>query len=351
MIPLFKPFMPELPEILTILNSGCLAYGSYGHEFEERLSCFINSENVLVTNSFSTSILIALRCLGIEIGDEVLLSPMACLASTQPLLSAGVKVRWADIDPSFGTLSPDSVRKRITKNTKAIIHNHYCGYLGYINEINEIGREYGIPIIDDCIEAFGSEYEGKKLGNVETDATVFSFTAVRTPNTIDGGAVLFKNKSLYEKALLVRDCGIDRTSFRDSYGEINPRCDITMIGYSATMSDVNAYIGLQQMKHISEILKKQRENAQKWDTYLEENFKTIKPIIRDTVLPNYWVYGVLSEKKMETVLKFRELGFYASGVHLNNNCYSVFGEKIELPGVTEFYNRFVALPCGWWVKL
>lgn len=351
MIPLFKPYMAKLPDIISLLNSGQLAYGKYGHEFESKLSDFIGTNNLIITNSFNMSVLVGLATLGIGIGDEVLLSPMACLASTQPLISAGIKVRWADIDPLTGTLSPDSVRKRITKNTKAIIHNHYCGFMGYIDEINEIGREYGIPVIDDCIEAFGGEYKGNKIGNVGTDVTVFSFTAVRIPNTIDGGAVVFKNRDLYNRSILVRDCGIDRSRFRDDIGEISPNCDITMIGYSATMSDVNAYIGIQQMKEIPEILKKQRKNAQYWDKYLNEKFKEIKFLKRNEINPNYWVYGLLSERKRDTIIKLRELGFYASGVHLNNNCYSIFGEKTELPGVTEFHDKFVALPCGWWMEL
>lgn len=350
MIPLFKAHMPELPELMSILNSGALAYGKYAREFEKNLLEYIGAENVLVTNSFNMAILVALSSVGIKIGDEILLSPMACLASTQPLLSIGAKIIWADIDPKTGTLSPDSVRKRITKNTKAIIHNHYCGYIGYIDEINEIGREYGIPVIDDCIEAFGGEYKGKKIGNVGTDVTVFSFNAVRIPNTIDGGAVIFNDKAIYNKAILLRDCGIDRSRFRDDIGEINPQCDITMIGHSATMSDVNGYIGIQQMKDVPNMIKQQRQNALQWDKYLSTEFGDLIRIGRKEINPNYWIYGLLSENKRETILKFRELGYYASGVHLNNNRYSVFNDRAELPGVSEFYNKFVALPCGWWVE-
>ena len=94
------------------------------------------------------------------------------------------------------------------------------------------------PVIDDCIEAFGSEYKGHKLGNVGTDITIFSFNPVRLPNTIDGGAVVFKNKEYYNKCLLVRDAGIDRSRFRDDIGEINPKCDTKLIGHSATMGEV-----------------------------------------------------------------------------------------------------------------
>lgn len=349
MIPLFKPHMPDLPHLGSILNSGALAYGKYGRGFEKKLSNFIGTENLIVTNSYNMAILVALSTLGIGIGDEVLLSPMACLASIQPLLSVGIKVRWADVDPKTGTLSPDSVRERITSRTKCIIHNHYCGYIGFIDEINEIGCNLGIPVIDDCIEAFGGEYKGRKIGNTGTDVTIISFNAVRIPNTIDGGAVIFKDKSLYNKSILLRDCGIDRSRFRDDIGEINQQCDITLVGHSATMSDVNAYIGIQQMKEITYIIEKQRQNAREWDVYLEGNFKDLSPIKIKGTNPNYWVYGLLSEKKRETILTFRELGYYASGVHLNNNCYSIFGDKSELIGVNEFYNKFLALPCGWWV--
>lgn len=349
MIPLFKPHMPELPELISILNSGMLAYGSYARNFEKRLSEFIGTKNLVVTNSYNTAILVALSSIGIGIGDEIVLSPMACLASTQPLLSVGVKTRWADIDPATGTLSPDSVRKRITSKTKAIIHNHFCGYIGYIDEINQIGKEYGIPVIDDCIEAFGGEYKNEMIGNVGTDITIYSFTAVRMPNTIDGGAIVFKDKSIYEKSILYRDCGIDRNRFRDELGEISPACDIEVVGHSATMSDVNAYIGLQQMEDIDKMIARQRDNALLWDEYLND-MKDILPIKRAEINPNYWVYGLLAKNKREMITKFRDAGFYASGVHLNNNCYSVFGEKTELAGVEDFNSKFVALPCGWWME-
>lgn len=350
MIPLFKPYMPDIPDLNSILHSGALSFGSHGHEFERLISDYIDVKNLLVTNSYCNAILVALTAMGIGYGDEVLLSPMACLVSTQPLITIGIKVLWADIDPTTGTLSPDSVRKRITKNTKAIIHNHYCGYIGYIDEINQIGREFGIPVIDDCIEAFGGEYKGRKIGNTGTDVTVFSFGAVRIPNTIDGGAIIFKNNSFYEKSILIRDCGIDRNRFRDDIGEINPDCDINLVGYNATMSDVNAYIGIRQMKEVPLLLDKQRENALSWDNCLQEKYEDIIPVKREEIKPNYWVYGILSKNKRETILEFRRQGFYASGVHLNNNFYSIFGDKTELMGVSEFYNKFVALPCGWWME-
>ena len=182
--PLFKPFIPEkLPEMDSILHSGALAYGKYGRQFEERLRIYLGVDNVLLVNSFNSAVLVALFTMGIKPGDEVISSPMACLASNQPLTTIGSKVVWADIDPLTGTLDPDCVKKCITSKTKAIFHNHFCGYPGYIEEINSLGKEYEIPVVDDAIEAFGSEYKGKKIGTTSTDVTIFSFQAVRLPTT------------------------------------------------------------------------------------------------------------------------------------------------------------------------
>lgn len=348
MIPLYKPFMPEVPLVNEILHSGQLAYGRYGREFERTLKEFFGVENLIVTNTFNMSILVALTTLGLKPGDKAIVSPMACLASTQPLLSMGIKVMWADVDPNLGTLDPESVRSLIKENPKVIIHNHFCGYPGRIDEINTIGQEYGIPVVDDGIEAFGSEYKGNRIGNVGTDVTIFSFNPVRFPNTLDGGVVIFKDEKLYKKSILVRDAGIDRPRFRDEWGEIDPACDIEIVGHSATPMEIASYIGIQQMKHADDILNKQRTNAQQWDKVFHNNVD-ICPIINKNSNPNYWVYGILVPDKHQNLKIFRERGFYSSGVHLNNNNYSVFGDQTTLPGVTKFYNSFLALPSGWWV--
>lgn len=349
MIPLYKPHMPEnLSELDKILYSGALAYGAYTKEFEAKLKNYFACEQLIVTNSFNTAISVVISVLDLKPGDEMIASPMACLASTQPYASSGLKIVWADVDNKLGTLDPDSVRSKITVRTKCIIHNHFVGYPGHIDEINTIGREYGIPVIDDGIEAFGSEYKGRKIGNLGSGITVFSFTAVRIPNTIDGGAVLFNNEELYRKSLLIRDSGIDRTIFRDELGEISPNCDIKLPGYSATMSNVNGYIGSMQMDQVSKLIDIQRKNAEVWNEVLNSP-KAYQAIKTDNSLPNYWVYGILADNKQKAMLDLRERGFYASGVHINNNIYSVFGDKAELKGVNDFYKHFVAVPSGWWV--
>ncbi len=349
MIPLYKPFMPEVPLVNEILHSGQLAYGKFGREFEKTLSDYFDTPNVVVTNTFNMAILVALTTLGIKPGDTVIASPMACLASTQPLVSAGLRVRWADVNPETGTLCPDSVRMKLKHRPSAIFHNHFCGYVGFIDEINSIGKEFGIPVVDDGIEAFGSEYKGKKIGNTGTDATVFSFNPVRIPNTIDGGAITFKDPEAYTKSWLVRDAGIDRKRFRNEWGEISPDCDIEIAGHSATPNDLKCYIGIQQMKNVEWIISKQRENASKWEVILND-FPQHQPVRINEVNPNFWIYGIMTKNKQKALEFFRSNGFYASSVHFPNNHYSVFQDKEDLPGVKEFFKKFLAIPSGWWLN-
>lgn len=348
MIPLFKPYMPQLTELDNLLMSGNIATGEWVIKYENMLKQYFAEPYVLATNTFASAISVSVTTLGLIHGDEVLASPMGCLVSTQPYATMGLKVKWCDIDPESGTLDPDSLRATITPNTKAIIHNHFCGYPGYIDEINAIGTEYGIPIIDDGIECFGSEYKGKRIGHCRTDVTVFATSAVRLPNTIEGGIIIFKNVEHYEKAKKIRDCGIDRSRFRDKLGEISPSCDISVIGFSATMSNINAYIGVHQMEKLHELLNMQRVNAENWYNILKYEMDK-KPLNSHYGKPNYWVFGLLVNNKRKAIKDFRDRGYYASGVHINNNIYSVFGDQRELKGVSEFYNHFIALPCGWWI--
>jgi len=353
MIPIFKPYMPENIQegINEILYSGKLSYGKYGRAFEHKLSEYIGHKNVLTVSNYNQAMLIVLSTLGLKTGDEIIASPVSCLASNQPFATKGLKVIWADVDPNSGALSVHDVRSKINLNTKAIFHNHYCGYLGSIDEMNALGKEFGIPVIDDCIEAFGSELNGKKTGNLGTDITVFSFQTVRLPNTIDGGALVFKDKTMFEKAKMIRDYGIERTNFRDELNEINHKCDIKLEGYGALMSEINSFIGLRQMDEIDILLKKQKDNAELWNGRINEMPDVISLPKKLNSSPNNWVYGVLTKNRIETIKAYREQGFYATSVHINNNIYSVFNNKITLKGVNKFINHFVAIPCGWWVNL
>lgn len=349
MIPLYKPYMPALPELDVILHSGALAYGNWSREFEKRLADYLGVKQVLCTNTFAMAWQVLFRTLGLQAGDEVIATPMSCLQSTMPFAAAGLKVVWADIDPRYGCLDPESVKSKITPRTKLISNYHFCGYPGYIDEINDIALDKGIMVVDDCIEAFGAKYKGRKLGNVGTPLTIFSFQTVRLPNTIDGGALIFEDENLYKKAVIIRDLGIDRSVFRNAVGEISSTCDITLPSVNAMPSDVNSYIGCCQLDVVDDLLKKQASNAKQWEKKLFGKPSFVGFIDRKEAIPNYWICGILSSNKDADMATFRNSGYACSSVHLPNTYYSVFGKQEMPKGVEEFYNGFIALPSGWWI--
>jgi len=350
MIPLYKPYMPaELPELNNILYSGNLSYSKWSKQFELDLGNYIGNDQILTTNSYNSAMLTLLSTLDLKFGDKIIASPMSCLASNQPFATQGLNILWSDIDPSTGTLDPEKVRSLITKDVKAIFHNHFCGYLGHVDEINAIGKEHGIPVIDDAIEAFGSKYKNNTMGNLGTDCTVFSFETIRMPNCISGGAIVFNDKNLFEKAKLVRDYGVKRESFRNDLGEIRKEIDIKTKGFGALPNELNSYIGSVHLKIINLLLDKQNKNAHKWNEYFKNDKSFAKLNLVEKSNPNYWVYGLLAKNKIEMINEMRHAGFYASGVHINNNHYSVFGGLVDLGGVNKFMNEFVAIPCGWWL--
>lgn len=330
-----------------ILNSGQLAYGTYSTKFEDKLRNFIGNPFTLTVKD--NAVFFALKLIDVREGDEVIVSPMSCLATTQPVVFTNAKIIWADIDPSTGSLDPEDVKNKITSNTKAIIHYHWSGYPGYINEINAIAKEKGIVVIEDASEAFGSEYQGKKIGNTNTDIVCYSFTPVRLPHAIDGGGLSFNNKALFEKASLMRDYGIDRSKFRDNIGEISETCDISTIGTGSILNNVSSYIGTLQMDYIEELYTKHRENAKKWKEYFSNNKEIIHLNKRSEINPSYWTYTILSNKRDELLNDFRKEGLYASKMHLRNDLYSVFKSSAKgYKGVNTFSDKQLNLPCGWW---
>ncbi len=350
MLDLYRVYMPAglTRDVSGILYSGKVAFGRHAAGFEEKLKTYTGNELLCAVSSNNYALLIACRLLGLKEGDEVIASPVCCLASTQPLLIHRARVVWADIDPRTGTLDPADVRRKITGRTKAILHYHWCGYPGYIAEINKVGREHGVPVIEDASEAFGAVYRGKKIGNTGSGIVCFSFGPVRLPTTVSGGALTFASRKFFGMAALLRDYGIDRSAFRDLSGEISPDCDIAVAGYDAKLSEVGGLIGSAAAGAVDTLLERQARNAELLDTTVPpEKRIRVPPGVR----PTYWVYTLFTGNPRAMLLALRERGIAASQVHLRNDGYSCFGNfrRCALPGVDDFTSRQLCIPCGWWL--
>ena len=353
MIPLYKVHTPtDIGNILAeVMISGQISAGPNNMKFEGLLAEYLGNPLVTTTGDISISLAMCLYMAGVRPDDEVIMSPLVCLATSCPVRNLFANIRWCDIDPYTGNIDPEDFKKKITKRTKAVMVYHWAGNPADLKEIYSIAHAHNIAVIEDAGEAFGADYEGKKIGNTGADYTVFSFYPNRHITTIDGAAITFTRKDEFEKACVLKRYGINQQTFRSSNGEINPESDIPIAGWNNYMSHIAATLGVVQMKYANKIVSRQQQNG----LYFDEALKDIPGITVLNKLVNscsaYWVYTFLAEDRDYLLERLRQAGIYASKVHLRNDIYSCFtagGERLK--GVDYFSGHYLSIPCGWWVS-
>ena len=346
---LFRVHMPDSVDkpLLEVLHSGFIGQGPKVDEFEFELSKYFNNKNVLTVNAGTSAIHLALRLANVGPGDEVISTPMTCTATNMPVLASGAKLVWADVDPVTGLIDPESIKSKINKKTKAIIMVHFGGIPCQIKEINQIAKKFNIKTIEDAAHAFGSEYQGEKIGN-HSDFVIFSLQAIKHITTIDGGLLFCKNEKDYRRGKLLRWFGIDRESKKAAF-----RCedDISEYGYKFHMNDISAVVGIEQLKYVKKIISKHKDNEKFYDDALS-NISGIKLIPRnDNFSSSCWIYTLHIQKRDLFVDWMDKQGIMTSRVHERNDKHSAFAESFtdSLSGLDIFNATQVSIPVGWWI--
>jgi len=345
---LFKVHMPKSVDkpLLEVLHSGFIGQGKKVDEFEERLGHYFGNKKVLTLNSGTSGLHLALRLANVGHGDEVITTAMTCTATNMPILAAGAKIIWADVDPVTGLIDPQSIERKITSKTRAIIMVHFGGIPCDIDAINAIAKKYSLKTIEDGAHAIGAEYKGSKIGN-HSDFTMFSLQAIKHFTTIDGGLLLCKDQSDYERGKLLRWYGIDRDAKRKEF-----RCeeDIVEFGYKYHMNDISATIGIEQLKYIDEIVGKHIDNQEYYDRTLQ-NIKGVVVIKKpNESKSSSWLYTLHIDKRDLFSAWMSEQGVMTSRVHERNDKHTAFSDSLcELPGVDAFNATQVSIPVGWWI--
>ncbi len=347
-IPLFKVFMPEgvLAPLTQVLFSGYVTEGEQVREFEHQLAAYIGNPYVLALNSGTSAIQLSLRLAGVGPGDEVISSPMTCVATNSPVLAAGGTIRWADIDPDTGNIDIRSIERNITKKTKAILYVHWAGDPATIDEINALARSSGLKVIEDAAHAFGAQYKGAKIGT-HSDFVCFSFQAIKHITTIDGGAVFCREEKDYVRGKKLRWFGIDRDARRQ---ELFWDYNVEEYGYKFHMNNVAAAIGIEQLKYIDQILSAHRRNASVYLEHLQglPKLRHLKRLQDGTSA--FWIFTMLVDDREAFVQHLRKDGIATSVVHVRNDQYEVFRKfRTVLPGVDAFTSHYISIPCGSWV--
>jgi dTDP-4-amino-4,6-dideoxygalactose transaminase len=348
-IPLFKVFMPPtvMEPLAQVLASGYIGEGPQVAEFERQLAPWFGNPNILALNSGTSALQLALRLADVGPGDEVISTAMTCTATNEPIVALGAKIVWADIDPWTANIDPADVARKISPKTKAIMCVHWGGYPCDLDELNEIAARHGLKVIEDAAHAFGAVYRGRPVGSV-SDFQCFSFQAIKHMTTVDGGALVCRSESDCRRGRLLRWYGIDRTANRKDF-----RCeeDICEYGYKFHMNDVNASIGIEQLKYVAATLDKHRSNARMYDEAFD-GLKTVRRLrYSKDRLSSYWLYTIRVKEPQAFMAHMKSAGVTVSAVHARNDKHTMFREfRAPLPGVDEFVSEQVSIPVGWWLK-
>ncbi len=350
MIRLFKSFAPakeSLKIIEKVLESGYMAEGPKVKEFEERLAKFYGIDEIMCTNSCTSAITIALRCIGVKKNDEVITTPLTCIATNIPIIQLGGIIKWADVNKHDGMINTNSVKKLINEKTKAIIVLHKEGDYCDIDELRELANEKNIPIIEDCAHVWRTEHQGKRLPS-GSDFACFSYQAIKHINTGDGGALYCKPK-YRELAKKLKWFGIDRSKRNSAVWLENIEID----GYKMNMNDVTAALGIAQLKIIEPYLEKTYKNGRLYDSIFEKKGQNLMTSTnRNINRSSYWAYPIKVKNREEVVDQLSKNNIEARQIHPRNDSLSVFKnyKNVKLPNLEDFDKKDLSLPCGWWVN-
>jgi dTDP-4-amino-4,6-dideoxygalactose transaminase len=271
-IPFSRPSVgeEEIAEVVQTMRSGWLTTGPKTQKFEEEFRQMVGVPHALGTNSCTGALHLALLGLGIKPGDEVITSTMTFAATGNVIVHCGARPVLADVDPETLNLDPQDVAARITPRTKALIAVHYAGRPCNMDALTKLCRQHGLALIEDAAHAVGGSYQGQAVGGLG-DAAGFSFYANKNLTTGEGGMLTTRSPEVFERARLLRLQGMTRDVFRRE----NPgasaqtwRYEITAPGFKYAMADIQAAIGIHQLRRFPSMQKRRQEIADRYSAEL-----------------------------------------------------------------------------------
>ena len=350
----------EVKAVAEVILSGRYVQGPKVKEFEEKFAQYIGVKHAVATNSGTAALHIALAAAGVGPGDEVIVPALTFFATVEAVLHQNAVPIFADIDPETCNIDPDDIRKRMTDKTKAIIPVHLYGQPADMDPIMEIAEDHDLIVIEDCAQAHGAEYKGRKVGSIG-HIGCWSFYATKNMTTGEGGMITTNDDEIAEKARLIRN-----------HGMIS-RDDHMVLGYNYRMSEIQAAFGLVQLSRLDKLNEIRIRNSM----YLMENLKDVEWLRPTKILPYvkhvfFWApFRVLEDKlgmsTKELVALLRERGvevrhryyapLYKQIVLLKKATYPhgcpfscpFYGREIDyskvyLPGAEQVAGKMIGLP-------
>lgn len=327
-----------LARVEEILATGMLAQGKYVQEFEQRWASYVGAKHAVAVSSGSSAIEIPMRTLGVE-GKEVLVPDNTFAATAVGVLLAGGRVRFVDTDPTTFSVCLNDLKNRRTSGTVGVIVVHIGGIV--TPEIESIRRwcdDEGLWLFEDCAHAHGSEWNGKRAGTFGV-AGGYSFFATKVMTTAEGGMIVTDDDALAEQARLLRN-----------HGKPQPWVSYhTHLGANWRMSELNAALGLTQLKRLDEFIAWREGIAQLYTKSLEH--VTGLTLVMPAARSSWYKYIALLAKGVERgVFKQR---MKEQGVSLSGEVYEIplhrqpVFEKMSdtlFPVSDDVCNRHICLP-------
>lgn len=321
---LFKSYMSlrSVWNVCTLLlrsNRGAyLTEGPQVRAFEDEFAKEFGLDNVVALNSGTSALELAYELAGVGPGDEVITPVITAPATNLPLLHRGATIVFADITDDLN-ISIEDVRRKITPKTKALVFVHFGGNNRGLREMLELAKENGLTLIEDAAQAVGSDFWGKG------DFVCVSLQAIKTLTSGDGGFLICKDKTLYEKAKRLRWFGYDR-ELQQKTGE----SDIAEAGYKYHMSDITAAIGRGNLRSVSKLVAHRRRLV---DEYTKHG-----------VQAHIWFAITYTNKRDELRAFLKERGISTGTHHYRNDKYTVFGGRQSLAVMDALESRYLFLP-------
>jgi dTDP-4-amino-4,6-dideoxygalactose transaminase len=344
-IPLARPFYDErdLEAVRKVLDSRWVAQGPTVIEFERRFAEYSGARFGVAVNSATSALQLALQAFGVGKGDEVIVPDFTFPATGNVVLALGANVVLADIDPGTFCVDAADAASKVTRRTKAIIPVHILGHPAPMDEVNALAKERGIRVLEDAACAHGTEYRGRKAGNLG-DLSAFSFHARKVLSTGEGGMVLTNSEKEAELLSALRSHGMFQSAWKREQRFTLPRFDI--LGYNMRMSDVTAALGLSQLARIEEFIARRRALAKLYNDLISDaGLPVAIPVEATGCKHNYQTYALRLLKKglRDTVL----LRLQAAGIGCTIGTYSLSLLPLfkgKCPNGRSAFRNTIALP-------